>query len=1226
MNPANHTPKEYASGCLAATQQSFRSWLSALGLIVMAAFSQGAWAVTYVNAATTFNWIDATTHTKVGAATTPYQFRNTGGCGTTPPIIDDTLSDIIPIGFNFVFGDKVFDSIRIMSNGRIHFVSTTLPLDNTTCGFGSPVTQLPYANATLTYTMRIYGNDMDPTLLADYGGNATPCANSATCFVSFAMIGAAPNRQFVVTWNNIPEWANAASATGNYNLQIILNEAGDFIYQYGTDVAGPQAALAQVGWEVSASDFDVPKVGFPTPNTAVHFFIPHPVVEYLMEQPSWGGAGTVLDTSGNGQNGSPVGSAQTVAAGKVCRGASIPSAGTNAINSSITLPTSVGNAGTMAFWYKSNTAWTGADALLLDASTVNNQWFFLTRRGGGRLRFVITDNTGTARIAETAVIAVAAGTWKHIAVTWNFNNLAGGNNDLLTIFVDGVQQQTTFTSTTATLSAQIGSLYIGGTRASLSGPSGTTNSADGTLDEFRAYNYEAKLAFITTEMNLNTGGCLNHYAITDAGTGLSCQLSQFTIAPHTAAHAAFVNNALVTLTTSDNKGTWSLLNGHGTLTNVGINSGNATYLYNNESQVLLGFTHSTAATVTAHVTDGTYTESENTALVISNCAVGRFNACEVAATRCTPTAGSTTYANLYTKLANTAFALDIVAVAVPGGTLDATFIKKVSVKLLVNTGVPTINAANNCPTSQVATISLGTTNTFVGGRPPVGGVNVAAAALSGVAPNYSAYNDVRVQFVCTGAADCGFAGTWCATDAFTIRPQSLTISSSANADALGVSTILTPVVKAGTSASFTLTANTSTAGYNGTPKIDLTQWSTQGEWLSPPVGGRAAPGVGTLAGSFTAAATIATGNGSAGNFTYDEVGYFRLKAGSVYDGSYAATSGDVGNGDCTNDYSNVLVGGKYGCNVANQVATNYFGRFIPDHFAMSGGSLVNRSDFCPGAGCPSTFTYIGELMNAVFTLTAQNLGNASTQNYSGSFAKLNPLSAVTAYTSGPLGLGVIDTSAPRTPFSVCTATPTHPCFTPTGASTGSFANGVATNITVPLIVYRDATAVGPYTSLNIGIAPVDSDNVTTVYDLDTVNVVAGASNHTNVGSSEIRYGRMKITNAHGSEVLPLPMTATVQYWSGMSWVTSATDSVTNLVLGVVTGSYQRKTGGAWTVTPPSSNTVAGVLNYKLSSGGGTGSVNIQANAPTYLLPSTIGRATFGVYKGANEFIYLRENY
>ena len=148
------------------------------GLLVL--FAGTVDAQTYVNAATTFNWIDATTHTQVGAHTAPYQFTSSlGGCGTTAPVIDDTLSDIIPIGFNFVFGDKVFDSIRIMSNGRIHFVSTTLPLDNTTCGFGSPVTQLPYPNASLTYTMRIYGNDLDPSLLADTTPQAIPRPASA---------------------------------------------------------------------------------------------------------------------------------------------------------------------------------------------------------------------------------------------------------------------------------------------------------------------------------------------------------------------------------------------------------------------------------------------------------------------------------------------------------------------------------------------------------------------------------------------------------------------------------------------------------------------------------------------------------------------------------------------------------------------------------------------------------------------------------------------------------------------------------------------------------------------------------------------------------------------------------------------------------------------------------------------------------------------------------------
>ncbi|UUZ49144.1 hypothetical protein LP420_01385 [Massilia sp. B-10] len=35
--------------------------------------------------------------------------------------------------------------------------------------------------------------------------------------------------------------------------------------------------------------------------------------------------------------------------------------------------------------------------------------------------------------------------------------------------------------------------------------------------------------------------------------------------------------------------------------------------------------------------------------------------------------------------------------------------------------------------------------------------------------------------------------------------------------------------------------------------------------------------------------------------------------------------------------------GKLGCYFGNTAATNYFGRFIPDHFAVSAASIVNRS-------------------------------------------------------------------------------------------------------------------------------------------------------------------------------------------------------------------------------------------------------------------------------------------
>ena len=1159
-----------------------------------------------------------------------YMFTNPGGCGTSPPIIDDTITNVIPIGFNFVFGSSVFDSVRIMSNGRIQFVDTTYPplWDNTTCGYGSPVTQLPYPNSSLNYTMRIYGNDLDPSLLADTAprGYTTPCvSNTGTspCFISFSSIGSAPNRQFVVTWSNVPEWASFSNATGQYNLQIILNENGTFIYQYGTDIPGPQAALAQVGWQLSTTDYDFPAVGYPVPNTATLYFIPHPVVEYLMEQTSWNGAGSVLDTSGYSKNGNPIGTAQTVSGGKVCRGATFSKTGINAINSGIAVPTLIGNSGTIGFWYKANTAWSGngtQDALLLDATTVNNQWFYLTRRGGstasggGRLRFVFTDNTGTARVVETTPIAVGLGAWEYIAVTWNLNNLAGGNNDRMTIYINGMQQQqTTFSSTTATLSSLTGNLFIGGTNSSLSGsgPNGTNNSADAIIDEFRAYNYEATASTITTMMNLNTGGCLDHYAITDSGTGLTCQLSQVTVAAQTASNSAYVNDSLVTLTTSDGIGTWSLLNGHGILNNTGTNSGTATYLFYSESQVVLGLTHPTAGTVTTHVTDGTHSDTSSIPLNITDCAVGMFNACEVTATRCSPTVGATAYANLYTKLANTAFALDMVAVQI-SGALDTTFNKSVNFNLLVNNSAPTINASTNCPTSQLATIPLngGAAVTLTGGRPPIGGIAVPANAFSNVSPNYSAYRDVRVQFVCTSANCPPSGGTWCATDAFTVRPLSFTISSTANADSVnGANPTAIPVVKAGST--FPLTVNSTAAGYDGTPNIILTQTA----WSLAPIGGRTG-GVGNLLGSFTSAAAVASGNGATGNFVYDEVGYFQLQAGAIYDSNYASISGDLGKGDCisgtgtSNDYNDTLNNGKYGCEIANQAATSYFGRFIPDHLDTTVVATATTPMACPTVlTCPSLyngFVYAGEPFS--LTVSARNSTMCSggtpdvctTQNYAGSFAKAETLTAWDAVgsvvTQNPGGGVVSNNLIPATAFAagLATATPNY---------------GFTKVPTVPANIYLRATE-------NTGDA---------VTSLRQTNPTTSSVE----GGIAVASGQLKISNAYGSELLPLALTATAQFYNPLgNWSTSITDSLTSLTFP---STYSIGNGTTTVTKSPSTGVLSGGVLTLMLSAPGVGNAGKTLISPTSppspsFLPSSGGTATFGIYKGNNAIIYMREIY
>ncbi|HEU0188729.1 MAG TPA: DUF6701 domain-containing protein [Gallionella sp.] len=283
-------------------------------------------------------------------------------------------------------------------------------------------------------------------------------------------------------------------------------------------------------------------------------------------------------------------------------------------------------------------------------------------------------------------------------------------------------------------------------------------------------------------------------------------------------------------------------------------------------------------------------------------------------------------------------------------------------------------------------------------------------------------------------------------------------------------------------------------------------------------------------------------------------------------------------------------------------------------------------------------SYMDEQFNAQFTLNALELNGTTTNNYQGAYAKLNPAAA-----GNPLGFGAVDTVAP-TNLSARLNTP---------VATGSFVNGSAT-ISAPLGIAR-CTAVtcpantnpnredGPYSSLKIGIAPkfpAEADDVRMgVYDL---NVGGGGNDHTSImnpliqGVTEVRYGRINLANAHGSELLSLPIAATVQYWNAANYVTSITDNETQFNTNLSTAGGNVLTAiakgplalGNVSVVAPGIVTFAnGVNTFNLAAPNVTGSVDLTiVTAPSYLLPSTTGRATFGVYKGANEFIYLRENY
>jgi MSHA biogenesis protein MshQ len=698
--------------------------------------------------------------------------------------------------------------------------------------------------------------------------------------------------------------------------------------------------------------------------------------------------------------------------------------------------------------------------------------------------------------------------------------------------------------------------------------------------------------------------------------------------------------------------------------------------------------------------------------------------------------------DIYMKLAGTPFKFWVAALtstAISTG-YSATSNKYVQVKVVDNSdnacGPDSARTCNSTCTNKPA-VEAGATQIALF---PSGSSTGVASPSPSFTLNSSYKNLVAIMKECTTSACTAFTATApaCSADSFSVRP--LSIASVTSSNATNTTTAGTPIFKAGGD-NFSLTATTTgIAGnpsrYTGVMKINNTTLQPAGP----------ATVAGAVAGSFPAATSATPSSTATGAiFTYSEVGGFTLPGYNpatdttsrrgIFDGVStadectapglttaqcdalkAATWTGVDSistkGDCVADsYSNTKnASGKYGCNFGLLASTGTFGRFVPDHFAVTSNLIVNRADFAvtgsvaagsgiltlssaagvkvgdtisiagagvAGAPFSSTasavsvdgltvtlaataattvtnvpvnvvaYTYSGEQMNVLFTLTAQSAGNTTTKNYTGALAKLNPLAAVTAGTGGPLGFGMVNSAATRTPFPVCTVTPADPCFTASIASAGSFASGVATGVTVPLTVYRGASPVAPYAALNIGIAPVDSDGVTTVYDLDTVNVVAGANNHTSVGSSEVRYGRIKMANAHGSELLQLPIPITAQYWDGSNFVTNSNDNLTTLNATTVTSlnwtnltpsNWQKQSpsstwaAGATSVVPATASVVFinGTASFRLAApgSGNTGSVDMATNSPAYL-PSNSGnpaRATFGVYKGANEFIYLRENY
>lgn len=196
----------------------------------------------------------------------------------------------------------------------------------------------------------------------------------------------------------------------------------------------------------------------------------------------------------------------------------------------------------------------------------------------------------------------------------------------------------------------------------------------------------------------------------------------------------------------------------------------------------------------------------------------------------------------------------------------------------------------------------------------------------------------------------------------------------------------------------------------------------------------------------------------------------------------------------------------------------------------------------------------------------------------------------------------------------------------------AFSAGVGLVTNTPIYTFTTV----PTAPTSIFMRATDTDNVTSLRGASSVE-----------GGILVVSGRMNIASELGSELLPLSIPVTAQYWNGSSYVTSSTDSVSSFLVAtspatstVNFGNYQNNLTTALVTGSPKTLTLSGgVGSFTLTAGPNkNGSVDMSIPALTgasclvvpvplgCYLPSNTARATFGVYSGPSEFIYLRETY
>jgi MSHA biogenesis protein MshQ len=1103
---------------------------------------------------------------------------------------DDDWSDITfadttspANNFTFTFAGVVQKGLRIYSNGMLVF-------NNDTSGYWRNYvnTTLPAtANAT-AYTGCTSGQ-LNNAIIGYWTDIVAGTANNTTgASVQYEILGTAPNRRLVISWVNVKLY----NTSTRYNFQIALYESpagglnSNFKYQYTTGSSTGSAAT--VGVQVSPADTTLYAYNQafidPTIGSAVLWYPANQLAgknaEYHFDESTWNGTpNEIKDTSGSGQNASRAGSPTNVANGKVCRAGSFANNTSNATIDAVATPITPTNVGSMDFWFYSNAKWNSADAMLFDATTSSvSRPFLLMKTAAGALKFLVTDSNGTVLSTTSANQTYAANTWHHVGVSWNLR--PGTNQTLLQIFLDGVLSTSIRTTSTGSV-APLSSIYIGDNRTSGSTPTGgTPNSANGIIDEVNIYNTEINVSQALADMNA-THACtsIDHFHIIHNGSAVTCDATPVTIEAHDVNHALIsLSGVNLTLSTSTNHGNWSTITGGSVSPVTNNGNGSANYVFSNESTVTFGLQDSTVESLTINATSGTVTTTSGSATTCTAADYTFGTSCNAPLTfsaagfRFVDASGNP-IANLYAGTNSPTYYLQAVKQGTSTGVCSSIFPAGTAVNINL---ASECNNPGSCQAGQSVTFTPGTnagtsgtlatnnngTITATSGNYTSKSLTFNSTTLIPAVPFTFQYSDVGQIRLWASCTAPNCPTTISGTSQFIVAPKSFKFTG-----------ITAAPIKAGNNFKATITA-ISNAGI-ATPNFGkelVPENITLGFNKCQPTGSAA------INGSFSgSASTFNNGATTPTNLNWSEVGNIDLVA-SLTSASYLGSGlNATGNSSATG----TICSGTGGSGAV--------GRFVPDHFETSvtqgcniGGYTYARQPFTVQA-------------------TAKNAFGTTTQNYDGTinttpnFAKAVTLTDANASTVGALSGNSIASSSfgagsPSTPGSAITTTPLY---------TFNSAN------TIPTTIKLRAT---------------DTDGISSSGYVE--------------GTAAIRSGRIKLNNASGSETLNLPVPMVAQYYNGTSFVTNTLDNCTTVPVPTTPNTSTGLSTTLTTTATLSTPFIAGNGNLKLSKPNTKGYVDITIAAPTWLqynwkgtgLTKPTARATFGIYKNANEFIYMREMY